>query len=76
MRWSHMFYFTGLPGWMRWAYFPGAAGGWGRWLCCPPWMWPLSLEREKEWLSAWAKALEEELTVIRQRLNELDKEKP
>lgn len=26
MRWRHMFYLTGLPGWMRFGYSPG----WGR----------------------------------------------
>lgn len=77
MRWLHCFRLTGLPGWMRCGHFPGAAGWYGHWPCCPcsPWTRPPSPEEDREWLSAWAKALEEELATVKRRLDELTKEK-
>lgn len=91
MRWRHMFYLTGLPGWVRFGRF----GGWGgmplwclayprfvrRWPAFPlrwtmPWWWqPPSPEQEREWLSTWAQTLEEELAAIKKRLEELKPEK-
>mgnify|MGYP000290274181 CR=1 FL=1 len=85
MRWRRMFYLTGLPGWLRFGFspgwgapppgaaylfggYPGPWAGWGFW---PTW----SREAEIQWLSAQAEALEEELRMIKERLDELTKEK-
>ncbi len=84
MRWRHMFYLTGLPGWLRFGYSPGwgvlppgAAyflGYPGRWTAWAPWpAW--TKEAEIQWLSARAEALEEELRFIKERLDELTKDK-
>ncbi len=68
-------YQTGqVPGYSAWLSSQGAwAGPWG-WQ--QPWgqQQPLTKEQEIDWLSARAKALEEELSQIKQRLDELTKE--
>jgi len=80
-----MFYLTGLPGWLRFGFSPGwgalppgAAyifgrypGPWAGWAPWPAW----TKEAEIQWLSAQAEALEEELRAIKERLDELTKEK-
>jgi len=80
-----MFYLTGLPGWLRFGFSPGwgalppgAAylfgtypGPWAGWTFWPTW----TREAEIQWLSAQAEALEEELRMVKERLDELTKEK-
>ncbi len=61
--WRHMFYATGLPGWLRFGW-----GGPGFLVEPPP-------ETEKRLLEEEAEALKGELDEIRKRLDELDKEK-
>lgn len=86
MRGRHMFYFTGLPGWLRFGFSPGWGAvppgatyplRYGRYLA--PWatwlMEPWSKEAEIRWLSAQAEALENQLRTIKERLDELTKEK-
>ncbi|MGB9757774.1 MAG: DUF5320 domain-containing protein [Candidatus Bipolaricaulaceae bacterium] len=89
MRWRHMFYLTGLPGWLRFGFSPGwgiippgAAYFLGRGWCPAPWAawgprpaYPWTEEAEIQRLSAWAEALEEELRAIKERLDALTKEK-
>lgn len=84
MRWRRMFWLTGLPGWMRFGYSPGWGGmppcvAYLYWTKRAPvprswWPWWMHPEQEKEWLSTQAKALEEELSAIKKRLEELAKE--
>lgn len=79
MRWRHMFYLTGLPGWLRFGFSPGwgglppGAAYFGR--AFAPWTPWWTKEAEIQWLSAQAEALEEELRAIKARLEELTKEK-
>lgn len=89
MRWRHMFYLTGLPGWLRFGFSPGwgtlppgaaylLSRGWypAPWAGWSPWPgYPWTKEAEIQWLSAQAEALEEELRAIKERLDELTKEK-
>ncbi len=87
MRWRHMFYLTGLPGWLRFGFSPGwgtippraacfLSRGWypAPWVVWGPWPgYPWTKEAEIKWLSAWAKDLEEKLRAIKERLDELTK---
>ncbi len=61
--WRHMFYATGLPGWMRY--------GW----CGPAFVDEPAPEAEKRLLEEEAGALKGELDEIRKRLEELEEEK-
>lgn len=84
MGWRWMFWFTGLPGWMRFGYSPGwgglppgaayfwpSLGAWPR----PWWPWGApSREEELAWLEAQARILEAQLKAIKDQLEELTKE--
>lgn len=59
----HMYYATGLPGWMRYGY--GAAPGTG---------WNPGPEEEKQYLKQQAEGLQAELEEIRKRLDQLESE--
>jgi hypothetical protein len=61
--WRHMFYATGLPGWLRF-------GGVGAAPTAPP------PDLEKRFLKNQAEALQAELDGIKKRLAELEAEKP
>ncbi|GAB4335500.1 MAG: DUF5320 domain-containing protein [Candidatus Abyssubacteria bacterium] len=68
--WRHWFYATGLPGWVR--------AGWGAAPYGPYW-WPpapaLTREQEMELLRQQAEYFNEALDDIKQRIDELGKEK-
>ncbi|HQH73943.1 MAG TPA: DUF5320 domain-containing protein [bacterium] len=65
----HMYYATGLPGWMR---FGGYAEPYG-----PPAAYPQSNpDLEKQALKDQAAALQSELDLIKKRLGELETEPP
>mgnify|MGYP001057916167 CR=1 FL=1 len=63
--WRHWFYATGLPGWLR-----SGAPGWCRWWF--PSAEAPSREQEAEFLRQQAKWLENALTSIRKRLDNLE----
>ncbi len=62
--WRWWFWATGMPGWMRWAYFPAFAPSW----------WAYRPEDELEILEEIKKELEAELEDIKRRIEELKKE--
>lgn len=61
--WRWWFWATGMPGWMRWAYFA-------------PWAYPPAPrpEEELEMLEDMKRELEAELEDIKKRIEELKKE--
>ena len=63
--WRHMYYATGLPGWMR----TGFAPPWGY----TPYWQPMTQEQEVDMLKEQAEALKSELDAIAKRLEELEK---
>jgi len=56
--WRWWFWATGMPGWMRWAYFA-------------PWTYPPRPEDELEMLEEIKRELEAELEDIKRRIEEL-----
>jgi hypothetical protein len=69
--WRHMYYATGLPGWVRYGYAPA-------WGAPPPAAYgpygaPPTPEQETEFLKSQAEMLKEELDAISQRIAELEK---
>ncbi|HOJ59432.1 MAG TPA: DUF5320 domain-containing protein [bacterium] len=67
--WRHMYYATGLPGWMR---FGGYAAPYGFPI---PYPQP-DPDREKQALKNQAAALQSQLDLIKKRLGELETEPP
>lgn len=65
--WRHWFYATGLPGWARAKVGFPAWGGW--WTPAQN----VSAEDEKEFLKQQAKAIQDELKFIQERIDELEK---
>ena len=78
--WRHMYYATGLPGWMRFGYgqwpAPPMAAAWGAepWAYGAPAPGPMSREQEMQMLRDHAEALKAELDQISARIEELEKE--
>jgi len=78
--WRHMYYATGLPGWMRFGYgqWPApqmtAAWGVGPWAYGAPAPGPMPREQELQVLMGHAEALKAELDQISARIEELEKE--
>ena len=78
--WRHMYYATGLPGWMRFGYgqWPApqmtAAWGAGPWAYGAPAPGPMPREQELQVLMGHAEALKAELDQISARIEELEKE--
>lgn len=64
--WRHMYYATGLPGWMRAGWWPISFAGVGP--------WP-EAEQQVEWLKQEAKLLESQLKAIRTQIERLEKKK-
>jgi len=64
--WRHMYYATGLPGWMRAGWWPIPFAGVG------PWQ---EAEQQVEWLKQEAKLLESQLKAIRTQIERLEKKK-
>ncbi len=73
--WRHMYYATGLPGWMRFGYSPGwaawQAGPWDYGATAPG---PMPRDQEMQMLKDHAEALKAELDQISARIEELEKE--
>lgn len=67
--WRHMYYATGLPGWMR----PSWLGGWGE---VPPAPCALPAEVEEGFLRRQAEWLRSALEQVERRLEELTGRKP
>ena len=75
--WRHMYYATGLPGWMRFGWpAPPMAAAWGAepWAYGPPAPGPMPREQELQVLRDHAEALKSQLDQISARIEELEKE--
>jgi len=88
MRWRNMYYLTGQPGWMRFGFSPGWIGrsptGLGP---CAQYLltgrWPVGagvpfVQQAAPWgidaLRAQAEALRQQLTLIEERIRQLEQE--
>ena len=90
MRWRNMFYLTGQPGWMRFGYSPGWVGrsptGLGpcaQYLLTGRWPWypgpgQPQFAQAAPWgvdaLKAQAEALRQQLSLIEERIRQLEQE--
>jgi len=90
MRWRNMFYLTGQPGWMRFGYSPGWVGrsptGLGpcaQFLLTGRWPWYSGAAQPQfgqatPWgvdaLKAQAEALRQQLSLIEERIRQLEQE--
>jgi len=75
--WRHMYYATGLPGWMRFGWpAPQMAAAWGAgpWAYGAPAPGPMPREQELQVLMDHAEALKAELDQISACIEELEKE--
>ena len=78
--WRHMYYATGLPGWVRFGYSqwpaPQMAAAWGAepWAYGAPAPGPMPREQELQVLKDHAEVLKAQLDEISARIGELEKE--
>ena len=77
--WRHMYYATGLPGWMRFGFgwpTPPMTAAWGAepWAYGAPAPGPMPREQELQMLRDHAEALKAQLDQISARMEELEKE--
>ena len=85
MRWRNMYYLTGQPGWMRFGFSPGWIGrsptGLGpcaQYLLAGRWPVGAGVQQAAPWgidaLRAQAEALRQQLTLIEERIRQLEQE--
>ena len=77
--WRHMYYATGLPGWMRFGFgwpAPQMTAAWGAepWAYGAPAPGPMPREQELQMLRDHAEALKAQLDQISAHIEELEKE--
>jgi hypothetical protein len=71
--WRHWYYATGLPGWMR-TQMGYPAWGAGVYPYTPyPYAPEITPQQEAEMLKKQAQGMQEEITIINERINELEK---
>ncbi len=71
----HMYYLTGLPGWMRFGYSPGWGGAPSSYPGFQPSQEPMmNQEQELEMLKNQAQFLKQQMDYIDARIREMEKE--